>query len=175
MGNAEVGPHVFGHFKALIFAGTVSVPNLADGIELRREHANQQLFAIARGFFRRAFVPFNAADLVQEPDDSTREPLRIGNAVTAKALPQIACFAYIQNALRFTAQEVNARARGDLAEEIIAEPLDERFRRVEKPELASHASISTRRCLAGNSRTTNGHQSGGTYYSTRVMESRHHQ
>jgi hypothetical protein len=98
---------------------------------------------MARGFFRRTFIPLNAPHLEQESDDPARQSLGVGDAVAAQALAQVACLAHIQNSFRCAAHQVNARPGREAREKLIAEPLHKRLRRIEEPELAgSHASIS---------------------------------
>jgi len=124
-------------------------PDFSSRIEFGCQDADKQFLAVAGGFFSAALVPFNAPDLMQEANDAAGESFRVGDPVAGQALAEIAGFADIQDPLGGATHQVHARHFGERAEEVLAEPLDERPRRVEKPELSdSHASISTR--LDGN-------------------------
>ena len=86
---------------------------------------------------------------MQEADDAAGKSFRVGDPVAGQAFAEITRFADIQDPLGGAAHQVHARHFGERAEEVLAEPLDKRPGRVEKPELSgSHAAISTR--LDGN-------------------------
>ena len=65
------------------------LPNLPCRIKLRRQHANQQFLPVTRRDFRRAFIPFNAPDLVQQADDPARQPFWISDAIIREPFPEI--------------------------------------------------------------------------------------
>src|SRR5882724_11334480 len=86
---------------------------------------------------------------MQEADDAAGKSYRVGDPVAGQAFAKIAGFADIQDPLSGAAHQVHARHFGEGAEEVLAEPLNKRPGRVEKPELSGgHAAISTR--LDGN-------------------------
>ena len=119
-------------------------PDFSSRIEFGCQNADEQFLAVASGFFGAALVPFDAPDLMQEADDAAGESFRVGDAVAGQAFAEIARLADIQDPLGGAAHQVHARHFGERAEEVLAEPLDERFGRVEKPELSgSHGLNST--------------------------------
>ena len=121
-------------------------PDLPGGIEPGRENANEQRFPVAGRFFRRTFIPFNAGDAMQQPDHAAGKPLRIRDAIAGQSLAQIPRLAHVQDSSGSFAHEIDARARGQGAKEIIAQPLDERLGWIKKPKLPrGHADISTQR------------------------------
>ena len=91
-----------------------------------------------------AFVPFNATDLVQQADDAAGQAFGIRDAVAGQAFAKVEGFSDIQYTFSCAAHQVNGGHFGEGAEKILAEPLDERLGRVEKPELpGGHARNST--------------------------------
>jgi hypothetical protein len=97
---------------------------------------------VTRDFLGAALVPFDAPDLMQEADDAAGQAFGVGDAVAREAFAEVARLADIQDAFIGAAHQIDGGHFGERAEEVLAEPLDERLGRVEKPELPGrHAFI----------------------------------
>src|SRR6185437_17072277 len=96
-------------------------PNFSSRIEFRRQHANQPLLPLPRGFLRCAFVPLNAPYQVQQPDDAARQALWIRDTIATKPFPQIPRLAHVQNSFRRAAKEIHAWRGRQRGEKLLAE------------------------------------------------------
>ncbi len=77
---------------------------------------------------------------------ATRHSVRVGDSITAQPLAKILGFAYVKNGVRRIPHEIDAGAFRRLAEEVAAQPLDERLRiRKEKLLNRQHSEDSTRK------------------------------
>jgi hypothetical protein len=124
-------------------------------VELRTEHANEQLLPRAGHGFAWTFIVFDTPHAVEKSDNVSRQALGIGDAIRAEAPAQVLRASDIQDAGLCTAHEIHARPLWQITKERFPEPLNQRRGWRKKPELPnSHSRIEGRGILAGKSHST---------------------
>jgi len=110
-------------------------PDPTRAIEFGIEHADQKFFPMMRRGLAGAKIPFNAGDLMQQPDHSARKPLGIRDTIASETSAQIAGLAHIEHASARPAKKINTRCGRHASEKLVTEPFHQRSGLRQEPEL----------------------------------------
>jgi hypothetical protein len=102
--------------QSVIIVQQLSWPNFSRAVELGRQNADKKFLAVPRTALIRAHIVLDPRDLIEQPDDPTREPFGVGDAITRNAFAQVFRLADIEHTGINAAKEVDAGPFGKSVE-----------------------------------------------------------